>query len=178
MKEYFWLTQELRENFFDVIIPDSVIYTSDLIKGNLSHLDRVTLLKIGSSVKKDVEIDVCDRGLFMISKKVKSVFDLFLPFLEYREICAFDGKRKQFHYFHVPLLPFSDIKTERIRVQDGREDYSLKLSCDTVPKKDILKVRNHISSYVLVSLMVAESIMNMDVQNVRLIPVEIEYDNF
>jgi len=92
MRDYFWLTQDMRWETYDAIVPDNIVSARQKISGDISHLGRVTLIHSRFSVNEESQFDVIDRGVFMVSKPVKELFDLVLPYTDYRQICIAYGK--------------------------------------------------------------------------------------
>lgn len=174
MREYFWLKQDTRKELFAAYIPESVVSGQSRITGDISYLKRITLFETSYSANEETQFDILDRSLFMVSKKIKEVFDLFLPYIDYREICVADTKQRCSHYYYTPSFHFSDLKNEMINSSSSHNERTIKVFANQNLTDEIIKVRGTSGTFILVSLMIAEAMLRMDAKNVRLIPVEIE----
>jgi len=171
MRELFWLKQDTRNHVFEVDIPDSVISVRDRLDGNVASLKQTTILNMLYSAEGEKRFDVHDRGIFMVSKKVKEVFEIFCPDMEYREIFVVDSENKRQQHFYAPLLPFSSIECKITRPQGLNGERQLEIFGGKELMGEVFRVRSHMDSCTVVSLFVAEAILRIGCKNVQLIPV-------
>ena len=110
-----------------------------------------------------------------MQRALREVFDIYQPDLMYRYFCLLDYTNGAVNFYHAPNLELVDCLDKK------RSEYNLDTSVierlvihiDKLQNRHILRVSGVKATAVVVSLMVAESILRRKIQGVRLTPVEL-----
>lgn len=156
-----------------VSLPSQLVSLRSKITNDIGYLPPLTHTTFTYDFDHSVTSDLLDLGLFMVSDKIKAVFDTVLPHLEYRKFCVTSHKTQMIYFYYAPILPHSDFTFERMDLEDRDNVHTIKIFTGDPLEKDILKLKDSNRTYVLVSLLIAEKLLRIGTQNIRLLPVEV-----
>lgn len=172
--DYFWLRQDHRkpgtcaiEEFSN--IPDYV----KVLQGNVAALEDMTVLNVLPGQIQDCP-DLLDGQLLMVRGVVREVFGLFLPSLEYRDVCLLDPTTQEHVYYEVPLLGAVDCySNESVANLNASVIQELALDKSKLPQEHIVRLAKVNAQVIVITLATAEAILRRKPVGVQLLPVRI-----
>ena len=152
--KYFRLSQDHRISYGVTLKGlDRIAGYYEAKKGDLSCLDNRIHLSISSS-PLNYYPDILDTHIFMVKDVLKTVFDLFLPYLKYKECFLLEKKAAGYNLYYIPFL---DIIEKDVGIARGIHIFRL------AEAKEI---------QVVASLEVIEAVLRRRPSGVRCIPIE------
>jgi len=113
--------------------------------------------------------DALSRQIFVVREPLKQVFDMFVPDLTYKILCAMDLPNRKRAYYYAPQLPSIECYSEQSDANLNRSAiHSLRLKKECIGDNDIFRVGGINEHVVIVTLGVAECILRRKLNGIRL----------
>ncbi|MFI3212233.1 MAG: hypothetical protein R3Y24_02730 [Eubacteriales bacterium] len=123
---------------------------------------------------KTIFTDVCVTPSFMVTGKLKSVIDLYIPKTVYKEVVLLDQKNSKVETYYLPILPQVDCLTiESELLPNNLGVKKIVLDLEKANNYSLFRIAHLINDYFIVRLDMAESILRRGAIGVHLEEVSI-----
>lgn len=173
--EYFLMQQDKRYSHPPFILDVfNNIDKRHICKERFMNISPITVLY----VKPDAEnqyLDVLDRQMFLVSEEVKKLLEKYEPYLKFKIIALIDKENSKTTQYYLPILDKIDCLSEKSQLNLDRSVVKkIVLKEDNIGDKSIFKLDGVSTTYVIVRLDLAESILRRDFIGIKLTRVEVE----
>jgi len=142
-------------------------------RGESYKLPRRMILEIQKN-ENTVFTDVVSKPFLLYSDKVKEAVDIYETKIPYKQIVLLDGKSLLTALYYLPILETVDCLSDKSELnRDGSVIRRAVLDKAKLPNRSIFKLGGVKSTYMVVRLDLAESILRRGVRGIRLKETEI-----
>lgn len=120
------------------------------------------------SEEKQDFIDILDGQLFLVSKTVRHVFQMYEKSMSYKFFCFLNNITGEYANYYAPIIPTIDCLAERT---SGQKD-DTKIKAEAIGTSSIFRVKNKEKEVIVVRLDAAESLLRRNLRGVELIRLE------
>lgn len=170
--EYFWLRQEHGYLHTPVIkgFHENLRRKDFTVEAALKIPER-SIVYCDSEEKQDF-IDILDGQLFLVSKAVRHVFQMYEKSITYKFFCFLNNITGEYANYYAPIIPAIDCLAENSFVRKDDVKIKIKIKIKAIGTASIFRVENKEKDMVVVRLDAAESFLRRNLQGIELIRLE------
>lgn len=148
----------------------------DNIKNGIYYnISKRTLLPLRAN-ENIVFIDIIVKPTFLISDKLRKIFEIYDKYLKFKQVALLDSKNEKVELYHIPTIKSVDCLNEKTKFN---RDKSIITECyidyDKVKDLSIFHIKGIKTEYTVIRLDLLESILRRGARGISIKEINLVY---